>query len=214
MKYEWRKHEKDVYLPKCKPVLITIPRYKFFSISGQGNPNISVEFAEGVTALYALSYELRMMPKKGITPPGYFEYTVFPLEGVWDLTDSDRASPSLKKEKLIYNIMIRQPDFLTEELACDLIKAVSKKKRLSVLEKVRFEEIEDGLSVQILHMGSYDDESRSFQLMQAFGQANNLCRQDKMHREIYLSDPRRTKTAKLKTVLRYSVSRNLDLPLE
>lgn len=82
MKFEWRKHEKDLYLPKEKPVLVTVPKQKFFMISGKGNPN-SEEFSEKIGVLYSLAYAVRMMPKQGFTPEGYFEYTVYPLEGIW-----------------------------------------------------------------------------------------------------------------------------------
>src|SRR5690554_5569200 len=110
MKHEWRKHEKELYMPKAKPELVTVPKQKFLMIDGQGNPN-SEEFAERVGVLYSLSYAIRMMPKQGYTPEGYFEYTVYPLEGIWDLTEKGRKLDTLDKEELVYTIMIRQPDF-------------------------------------------------------------------------------------------------------
>ena len=84
MKYEWRKKEKEYYIPKEKPQLVEIPEFKYFTLKGKGNPN-SEAFKECIQVLYSLSYAIRMMPKNGITPEGYFEYTVYPLEWIWDL---------------------------------------------------------------------------------------------------------------------------------
>jgi len=204
MKYEWKKQEKDLYLPKEKPVLITVPRHKFFMIGGKGDPN-SEDFAERVEVLYSLAYAVRMMPKQGYTPDGYFEYTVYPLEGIWDLTEEGRRSSTLLKDELVYKIMIRQPDFVTQEVADRAFEIVRKKKPHPLLDDVTFESMEDGLSVQMMHIGSYDDEARSFDQMKAFIEENNLEIKSLVHREIYISDPRKTEKSKLKTVLRYRV---------
>ena len=95
MKHEWRKHEKEYYMPKEKPVLVDIPEFKFFMIKGKGNPN-SEEFSEAIGVLYSLAYAIRMMPKNGYTPEGYFEYTVYPLEGIWDLTEEGKKQEIIK----------------------------------------------------------------------------------------------------------------------
>ena len=113
MKHEWRKQEKKLYVPKQSPELITVPEQKFFMISGKGNPN-SEEFLKRIEVLYSLAYSIRMMPKQGYTPEGYFEYTVYPLEGLWDLTEEGRRLDILNKDELLYTIMIRQPDFVTK----------------------------------------------------------------------------------------------------
>jgi hypothetical protein len=204
MKYEWRKKEKEYYIPKEKPQLVEVPEFKFFTIQGQGNPN-SEGFAEAIGVLYSLAYAVRMMPKNGITPEGYFEYTVYPLEGIWDLTDYGRTQEILNKDELIYTIMIRQPEFVTEKVVEMAMEIVKKKKPHQLLDKVRFQSIKDGLSVQMLHIGLYDDEPRTFMTMQEFCRANNLDLKIKAHREIYLSDFRKTEPEKLKTVLRYMV---------
>lgn len=107
MKHEWRKHEKELYVPREKPTLVSVPEQKFFMIRGKGNPN-SDEFSGKIEVLYSLSYAIRMMPKQGYTPEGYFEYTVYPLEGLWDLTEEGRTLDTLDKEELLYTIMIRQ----------------------------------------------------------------------------------------------------------
>ncbi|MFS8630197.1 MAG: GyrI-like domain-containing protein, partial [Bacillales bacterium] len=191
MKYEWRKKEKELYLPKDKPVLITVPEQKFLMISGKGDPN-QEEFSEKVAALYSLSYAIRMMPRNGYTPDGYFEYTVYPLEGIWDLTEKGRKSPTLIKDELLYTIMIRQPDFVTEEVVEKAFEIAGKKKPNPLLDEVSFDTMEDGLSVQMMHIGPYDDETRTFDQMKKFIQENDLEIITLAHREIYISDPRRT----------------------
>lgn len=207
MKFEWKKQEKSLYIPKGKPDLITVPQQKFFIISGKGNPN-DEEFSEKIGILYSLAYAVRMMPKQGYTPDGYFEYTVYPLEGIWDLTENGKQSNTLNKDDLLYTIMIRQPDFVTQKVVNKAFENVRKKKPHLLLDDVTFETMEDGLSVQIMHIGSYDDEPQSFEQMKKFIKENNFERTTLKHREIYLSDARKTEKSKLKTVLRYMVAPN------
>lgn len=207
MKYEWRKKDKDLYLPKNEPTIIDVPPAKFFSLKGKGNPN-NEEFKRVIEALYSLSYAIRMMPKKGFTPEGYFEYTVFPLEGIWDLDEEGRQLSTLDKDELIYTLMIRQPDFVTDALFVKAKNSIEKKIAEELLNNIVFEEIHEGLSVQCLHLGSYDDEPETFSMMEAFCEENNISRESYLHKEIYLSDARKTSTEKLKTVLRFKVSHN------
>ncbi|MGI6114288.1 MAG: GyrI-like domain-containing protein [Mahellales bacterium] len=204
MKHEWRKHEKELYIPKQKPQLISVPEQKFFMIEGKGNPN-SDEFQEKVAVLYSLAYAVRMMPKQGYTPEGYFEYTVYPLEGLWDLTEEGRKLDTLDKDELLYTIMIRQPDFVTKQIADEAFQIVRKKNPHPLLDEVLFDTMEDGLSVQMLHVGPYDNEPQSFEKMKKFIEENHLEIKTLRHREIYLSDARKVEPAKLKTVLRYMV---------
>ena len=112
MKYEWKKHEKALYLPKAVPAPVTVPEHAFFMIRGEGNPN-GEAFLEAIGVLYALSYAVKMLPKKGDAPEGYYEYAVFPLEGVWDTAEPMRPGEALNKDALRYTLMIRQPDFVT-----------------------------------------------------------------------------------------------------
>ncbi|EOR23988.1 hypothetical protein A499_10039 [Niallia nealsonii AAU1] len=203
-KFEWRKQWKDLYLPKKQPVKIEVPEMKFFTIEGSGNPN-GKEFKDNLEILYALSYAIRMMPKKGITPEGYFEYTVFPLEGHWDLDEEGRKLDYLNKDHLVYKLMIRQPDFVTEQLFQYAVNTVKQKKTNIQLDNVQFEFITEGICVQAMHVGSYDDEPKTFELMEQFCLQNNLKRAEKTHKEIYISDIRKTSPEKLKTVLRYKV---------
>lgn len=206
MKHEWRKNEKYLYLPKEKPELITVPEQKYLAIKGKGNPN-GEEFSQKIGVLYSLAYAIRMMPKQGYTPEGYFEYTVYPLEGIWDLTEEGRKLDELNKDELLYTIMIRQPDFVTKEIVDKAFETVRKKKPNPLLDEVTFDALEDGLSVQMLHIGSYDDEPTSFRLMDEYLEENNLERVTFVHREIYLSDAQKVEPAKLKTVLRYMAKR-------
>jgi hypothetical protein len=215
-KLDWKKSEKAFYLPGTEPEALTIPAFKFFSIHGQGNPNSSA-FQEYVGVLYSLSYAVRMSYKGPEVPGGYIEYTVYPLEGVWDITEEAKASAravgsaaargTLDKDSLVFHLMIRQPDFVAPEFARSIVETVRRKKPHPLLDSVEFGAIDEGPSVQLLHLGSYDAEPASFARMEAFCAANSLSRKSKLHREIYLSDPRRTDAAKMRTVLRFQVTR-------
>jgi hypothetical protein len=202
MKYEWKKADKDIYLPKQEPIIVNVPTYKYYTIAGKGNPN-NLEFSERVGALYNLCYGIKMMPKKGITPTGYYEYSIFPLEATWTLEDNDIHFETLDKDKLVYKLMIRQPDFVTNELAMQNIETMKQKKPNPYLQYVVFEEITDGKCVQILHIGSYDDEPPTFDKMNTFIKEQHLEKRIFAHKEIYLGNPLKTKTENLKTVLRY-----------
>ena len=206
MKHEWRKKEKAIYSPKNKPERIQVPPFKYFSIRGEGNPNDAF-FGDYIAALYSVSYAIRMSPKKNMAPEGYFEYTVYPLEGIWDIKEEARANfqGTISKDDLVFQLMIRQPDFVSSAYAAKILEITKEKKPNPLLEEVQFETIEDGDCVQMLHIGPYDDEPASFQIMEDFAEANNLIRLSKIHREIYLSDFRKTAPEKLKTVLRFKV---------
>ena len=118
MKHEWRKHEKNLYIPKNKPGYRNVPPMKFFCLEGKGNPNDPF-FADYIGVLYSLSYAVKMSPKKGFAPAGYFDYTVYPLEGVWDLSEKGKENYTgqLDKNELIFKLMIRQPDFVNDDFA-------------------------------------------------------------------------------------------------
>lgn len=204
MKHEYKKHEKTLYAPTENPHVLIVPKLKYFCIKGQGNPN-QEDFAKRVEALYTLAYTLKMLPKKGIHPEGYFEYTVYPLEGLWDLSDVGRKKNQLDKNELVYTIMIRQPDFVSHELAEKVIEMAIAQKKNPLLQEASFEEIEDGLSIQVLHCGSYDDEAFSFAKMKAYIDEHQYVIKTLVHREIYLSDARKVEANKLKTILRYQL---------
>lgn len=208
MSKDWKKDEKQYYLPKAKPEAITVPKFKFFSIAGKGNPNDAF-FVDYVKVLYLTSYGVRMSYKGDYVPKGYTTYKVYPLEGVWDISEEAKklGIKKLDKNTLVFNLMIRQPDFVTKEYFVGLIKLLKEKKPHKLLDQVKFEEIEEGLCIQMLHLGSYDDETQSFDLMESFCKEQGLQRKKRTHREIYLSDARKVAPSKLKTVLRFEAKK-------
>lgn len=201
-KVDYKKDYKELYLPSAQPSILRVPSIPFALIQGQGDPN-GEAFARDIGALYAFCYAVKMSCKSKEPPEGYFEYTVFPLEGVWDLVDKDK--PATDKSNYAYSIMIRQPDFLNSQLFDRFLAEAKKKKPNPSLEGLRFVSIEEGLCCQMLHRGSYDSEPASFEAMQRFCREAGYERTALIHREIYLSDPRKTDPQKLKTVLRFSV---------
>ena len=202
-KYEWRKTEKAFYLPKGKgPVRIDVPEMKFFAVDGAGSP-ADEEFQAVVGLLYTLSYTVRMMPKSGWTPPDYQEYTVFPLEGVWRMGTDAWQGGALDKTKLKYKLMIRQPWFVTPDVVARAKEAAWKKVPAELLKRVSFETFADGPSVQMLHIGPYNTEPETFAAMNSFLKEHGLVRTEQLHREVYLSDPRRVSPEKNRTLLRY-----------
>ncbi len=210
IKHEWRKKEKSIYLPKTHPEKINIPTYKFITLEGEGNPN-SDFFTQCIGVLYSIAYAIKMNLKKERTKPkGYYDYTVYPLEGVWDLNEEAKKTydGSFDKDDLVFELMIRQPDFVSEAFFKQMYDLVKEKKPHKLLKNLKFEEINEGDCVQIMHIGSYDNEPESFGLMEEYAQKENLTRLSKTHREIYVSDFRKVVPEKLKTVLRFQVQSN------
>jgi len=206
MKYEWRKKEKETYLPKNTPAMHIGIERMYITVEGEGHPG-SDAFRSKIELLYALSYSIRMMLKSGVTPNGYFEYTVFPLEGIWDLNEEGRKLDYLNKNHFVYRLMIRQPDFMTEELFQAAIENVSAKKKHLAVESAKFERISDGLCVQMMHLGSYNDEPETFSIMEKYCDVHELTRIDRTHKEIYISNASKTAPEKLQTVIRFKVSK-------
>ncbi len=204
-KHEWRKHEKSIYLPKAKPEVIDVPAYQYITISGQGNPN-GEDFPNYIAALYPVAYAIKMTLKKlDPAPAGYVDYTVYPLEGIWDITDEAKKTydGTLNKDDLVFHLMLRQPDFVTAAFFEEMLALAKKKKPQPLLDQVKFETITDGPCIQMLHVGPYDDEPATFKRMEDFAASQGLIRTSKRHREIYLSDFRKVAPEKLKTVLRF-----------
>lgn len=201
MKHEYKKHEKGLYQPKS-PCLVHVPAMKYITLKGEGNPN-SIAFAHKIEALYACAYTIKMFPRNGVNIPDYVDYTVYPLEGVWDLSLKGRQEESLNKDELIYTIMIRQPDFITD----DIFKlAIEKSKHKNdEIKDIEFIQTEPTQCVHMMHNGPYDTEPESFRLMEEYCASQGLKRLSKCHREIYLSDFRKTKAESLKTILRIEV---------
>ena len=209
MKHEWRKKEKEFYLPKNKPETVDIPEFKYFTIEGEGNPN-SETFPEYIGVLYSLSYAVKMSYKKGIEPNGYFDYTVYPLEGVWDIKEEAKKhyTGTINKDDLIFKLMIRQPGFVNPDFVDKILTLTKEKKPHELLNSVKFETIKEGTCIQMLHLGSYDNEPASFKIMEDFAKDQGLKRISKIHKEIYLTDARKTAPEKLKTVLRFQVEKH------
>ena len=212
-KIDYKKKYKELYLPKQKPMVVEVPTMTFIMVNGSGNPNNEKgEYQQAVQLLYGLAYTIKMSKRNGYVPEGYFDYVVPPLEGLWWLED-DNMDFTLK-DKYCWTSMIRQPEFVTKEVfewACEELK---RKKSKIDISKAYLETFSEGLCVQIMHIGPFDDEPESTKLIGSYISENNL--KDaisttypdgriRRHHEIYLSDPRKTASERLKTVLRHPV---------
>ena len=201
MKYEWKKNEKNLYGVKQKPQFIEVPTAYYIMIKGEGNPN-EIDFSNRVSALYSLAYGIKMlfknMEKEELE---YSDFTVFPLEGIWEKSDDEEFD----KNKLKYTIMIKQPYFITKEIFELAFEKVKKKKPNELYDEISFDCIESKKAIQILHIGSFDTEIESFEKLDNFASEMNLERSEKLHTEIYLNNKNRTAEDKLKTILRYTV---------
>ena len=201
MKYEWKKQEKEFYGAKKSPALVTVPAQNYIMIGGKGNPN-DVDFSNRVSALYSLAYAIKMAYKTTAIQNEFNDFTVFPLEGIWQKIEET----VLVKENLGYTIMIRQPDFICEDMVKAALEQVKVKKPNPLFDEISFGTMNDGKCVEILHIGAFDDEPIFFEKMEKFMLANNLERTNNYHREIYLNNANRIEISKIKTILRYSVS--------
>ncbi len=191
-------------MPGRNPVLVDVPRLQFVMLDGSGDPN-GPEFGQAVEALYSLSYAVKMSYRRPDAPLDYEPYTVYPLEGVWDLLDRSRTD--FDKSNLKYTLMIRQPSFLTADLYLAFLEQTKQKKANPFLERLRFEEFTEGRCCQALHLGPFEDEPATFERMEQYCAEQGVARKSKLHREIYLSDPRKSEPARLKTVLRFQLAR-------
>lgn len=210
--FDFRKQYKDLYLPPDKPMLIDVPAMKFVMVDGEGDPKNNPEFQDAVGSLYSMAYTIKMLPKKGIVPEGYFDYSVLPLEGIWWLSDGGSFSFE-RRGNWLWTVMIRQPDFVTTELVTALLPSVIKKKPNSALDKLRFESFAEGLCVQMMHKGPYSTEPMTVAAMESFMETNNLMSRlgrGGKHHEIYLSDPNKSSPESMKTVLRTPVAKKTD----
>ncbi|QDR81612.1 GyrI-like domain-containing protein [Sporomusa termitida] len=203
-KVDYRKDYKDLYLPKAIPAIIDVPAMVYIMVNGQGDPK-GKEYQDAVALLYALAYTIKM---KGKEIAGYFEYTVFPLEGLWWCEGGAFAVNQRHNWRWI--AMIRQPEFVTPAVFQWAAAMTHKKKPELDFTKPRLEVFNEGLCVQMLHSGPYANEPVTIAKMKAFMAQNGLADRtgtDRKHHEIYLSDPNRTKPEKLNTVLRLPVSK-------
>ena len=209
MAFDFKKEYKEFYLPKNQPQIVDVPGANFIAVRGQGDPNEEGgAYQAAIGVLYALAYTLKMSYKTDYRIQGFFDYVVPPLEGFWQqegVTGVDYAH----KEAFHWISVLRLPDFVTEKDFRWAVETASKKKKLDC-SGAEFLRIEEGLCVQMLHLGPYDDEPASVALMDRFleeqGYVNDLNEQ-RLHHEIYLSDPRKTEPAKRKTVIRHPIRR-------
>ncbi|MGG7142554.1 GyrI-like domain-containing protein [Clostridium nigeriense] len=214
-KIDYKKKYKELYLPKTEPVEILVPEMKFIMVDGKGNPNDEDgEYPKAIELLYALSYTIKMNKEIKKEIEGYFDYVVPPLEGLWWLQDDDMDFS--KKDKYIWTSMIRQPEFITKEIFEFSCNEVKKKKPNLDVSKARFEAFNEGLCVQCMHIGSFDEEYKTTEKIDKFIKENNLMNdicgvneegKIRRHHEIYLSDPRRVNIEKMKTVIRHPIRR-------
>lgn len=214
-KLDYKKEYKDLYMPKKTPSIIEVPKMNFIMVKGKGNPNTSIEYKNAMEILYGLSFTIKMS-KMSKDPSdkidGYFEYVVPPLEGFWWVEDECFDGLNItNKDDLCWYSMIRQPEFVTKEVFGRAKEKFKKKNNDVDFSNTFFKEIEEGLCVQIMHMGSYDDEKFSIEKMNSFiekeGYKNDFSK-ERLHHEIYLSDPRRVKNINnLKTVIRHPIKK-------
>lgn len=206
-KVDFKKAFKTEYAPSAKAAsLAEIPPMSYLMIDGKGHPEDNPAWNESIEALYPLAFGLKFMFKKNTPPTGYFDYVVPPLEGLWWLAKGDPGAYLQNREDWRWTMMIRQPDFITEEMVQEKLAEVQAKKGLPGLEKVRFEQMNEGLVVQIMHIGPFSEEPATLEVLHGFIQENGYDFRGK-HHEIYLSDPRRANPAKMKTVLRQPVNK-------
>lgn len=199
--YDIRKERKDLYAPKSGDFeIVEVPPLAFLMVDGHGNPNTSTAYREAVEALYAASYAVRAVAKSRLGRV----HTVGPLEGLWSADDPD-AFRTGDKSAWDWTMMIAQPDWITADLVDEAL-ATARRKRLPALGLIRFERYTEGRSVQILHVGPYEDEAPTLErLHREFLPANGSAPTGR-HHEIYLSDARKTEPARLKTILWQPVS--------
>ena len=209
MAFDFKKEFKGLYLPKSKPEIITVPKVNYIAVRGKGNPNEKDgAYSQALSILYAVAYTLKMSYKTDYKIEGFFEYVVPPLEGFW-WQDGIKGVSYSDKSSFNWISVIRMPDFVTEIDFKWAVETASKKKKIDC-SSAEFLTIEEGLCVQIMHIGSYDDEPASVKLMDDYIKENgyeNDINQTRLHHEIYLSDPRKTEPEKLKTVIRHPIKK-------
>ncbi len=209
MAFDYKKEYKEFYLPKSKPAIVNLPPINYIAVKGKGNPNqVDGEYQKAMKILYSVAYTLKMSYKTDYKIEGFFEYVVPPLEGFWWQDGIDGIDYG-NKDSFNWISVIRLPDFVKKEHFDWAVKTASQKKKLdcSVAE---FLTIDEGLCVQIMHIGSYDNEPATIKIMDKFLSENGYItdiNDNRLHHEIYLSDPRKISADKLKTVIRHPVKK-------
>lgn len=209
MAFDFKKEYKEFYLPKSQPQIVDVPPMRYIAVRGQGDPNAEGgAYQQAVSVLYAVAYTLKMSYKTDHKIAGFFEYVVPPLEGFWWQEDTTGVDYS-RKSDFNWLSVIRLPDFVTTDDFRWAVETATRKKKLDC-SAAEFLTIDEGLCVQIMHIGPYDDEPKSVALMDEYlvehGYVNDITAK-RLHHEIYLSDPRKTPPEKWKTVIRHPIKR-------
>ena len=209
MAFDYKKEYKMYYMPKAKPEIVTIPKMNFLAVRGSGNPNVEDgAYKASIGLLYAIAFTIKMSKKGSHQIKGYFDYVVPSLEGFW-WQDGIAGIDYAHKEDFKWISVIRLPDFVTrDDFKWAVLEATTKKKQ--DFSRVEFLTIEEGLCVQCMHIGAYDDEPVTVEAMHRFMREQGYTldiTDERLHHEIYLSDARRVPPEKLKTVIRHPVRR-------
>ena len=210
MAFDYKKEYKEFYMPKDRPSIVSVPPMNYIAVRGKGDPNQEDgEYKQAIGLLYGIAYTIKMSKKGDHQIEGYFDYVVPPLEGFW-WQDGVEGVDYTHKETFNWISVIRLPDFVTRE---DFEWAISEatKKKKEDFSKVEFFTYEEGLCVQCMHLGPYDDEPATVEKMHEYmtGQGYELdITSDRLHHEIYLSDARKVAPEKLKTVIRHPVKQS------
>ncbi|MGB9928921.1 MAG: GyrI-like domain-containing protein [Methanosarcina sp.] len=206
-KIDFKKENKELYSPSAKGItLIEVPEMNFLMIDGKGDPNTSQDYQTAIEALFSVSYKVKFMSEKKNSQ----DYVVLPLEGLWWTENMENFSIEDKSD-WNWTAMIRQPEFITPDLIKEAVAEIEKKKNLPALSRIRFESLKEGLSAQIMHIGSYSQEKPTIEKLHNFikehGYGFDGNRPVERHHEIYLSDSRRTTPEKLKTIIRQPIKK-------
>ena len=207
MAFDYKKEYKEFYMPKNKPGIVEIPKMNYIAVRGKGNPNDEEgEYKKSIGLLYAVAFTIKMSYKGTHKIDGYFEYVVPPLEGFWWQEGIEGIDYS-KKENFEFISVIRLPDFVSKDDFNLAVDEAAKKKKED-FSKVEFLTYDEGLCVQCMHIGSYDDEPATVEKMHDYAAQNGYVldiNDKRLHHEIYLSDPRRCDVNRLKTVVRHPI---------
>lgn len=210
MAFDFKKEYRAFYLPKGEPEILSIPEANYIAIRGQGDPNEEGgAYKQAIGVLYAIAYTLKMSYKTDHVIPGFYEYVVPPLEGFWWQENANDIDFT-QKQKFHWISMIRLPDFITREDFIWDAQVAEQKKKINC-SQVEFLTVNEGLCVQCMHIGSYDEEPATIARMNAFlaenGYANDIT-DSRLHHEIYLSDARKIPPERRKTVIRHPIKKS------
>lgn len=209
MAFDFKKEFKEYYMPKNKPQIVDIPSMNYIAVRGKGNPNDEGgEYKKAIEVLYAVAYTLKMSYKTDYKIKGFFEYVVPPLEGFWWQDNVDGVDYG-NKDSFNWISVIRLPDFVAKKDFEWAIETATRKKKLDC-SKAEFLTIDEGLCVQMMHIGLFDNEPESVAIMDAFLEENgyvNDIDEKRLHHEIYMSDARKVAPEKWKTVIRHPIKR-------